>query len=398
MPVIVTNAKNRIAYNITRSLSLRGIKVHTADFVSPAMTFASRYSAGNFTYPSPFSEQQAFIDCIIERCLSLKADVLIPVFEETFLMAKHKEELRKHVKIVLPDYQKILLAHNKNQWSSIAKELDIPVPKNYSSLELQNDEQLLEDFRFPVLIKPHQGGGGWAIKQFDTLGALKSLLKDSLFSGLPWDRFFIQEKIQGETFCVAMLFRQGQYRAKSTYKQLREFPVNAGQATLRESIRLPAAEEYFQKLLEHLEWDGICQADFIVEKHTGIPYLIDINPRFWGSLAQGIASGVDFPFLLYRIAMEGDIAPVESFREGVRSRWLGGDLRTFYPSMMQSASKIQFLRDYFFSGYNQNVFFDDFSLKDPLPFMVWSLDAMKKILRSRSVNPSTHDSLDGVWE
>ena len=159
MSVIVTNAKNRIAYNITRSLGQKGISVYSADFVSPAMTFASRYSKGNFIYPSPYSDQQGFIDCLIEKSIQLKTDVLIPVVEETFLIAKHKDLLSKYVNLVLPDYQQILTAHNKDKWEPIAAELGIPVPQSISAIDLQNDIQLINELRFPVLIKPKQGGG-----------------------------------------------------------------------------------------------------------------------------------------------------------------------------------------------------------------------------------------------
>jgi len=159
MSVIVTNAKNRIAYNIARSLGQKGIPVYSADFVSPAMTFASRYSKGNFIYPSPYSDQQAFIDSLIEKIIQLKVNVLIPVFEETFLIAKHKDLLSKHVNLVLPNYQQILIAHNKDQWEPIVAELGIPVPQSFDAIELQNDIQLITELRFPVLIKPKQGGG-----------------------------------------------------------------------------------------------------------------------------------------------------------------------------------------------------------------------------------------------
>ena len=226
---------------------------------------------------------------------------------------------------------------------------------------------------------------------------MKSLLRCSEYNDLSWSRFFVQEKIVGDTYCVAMLFRQGEFRAKVTYKQLREYPVKAGQATLRVSVKKPEAENYFQELLESMNWHGICQADFIIDEQTQIPYLIDVNPRFWGSLAQGIAAGVNFPFLVYKIAKDGDVAPVTSFQEGVKSRWVGGDLRTFYPSLKRSDVKLRFIKNYFFSG-DRNIFRDDFSLNDPFPFMVWSFDALKKIIINRSMVPSVHDSLEGIWE
>lgn len=397
MSVIVTNAKNRIAYNIARSLGQKGIHVFSSDFVSPAMTFASRYSRGHFLYPSPFREQEAFIDCLIENIVKLKAEVLIPAFEETFLIAKYKDKLSKHVKLVIPDYSQILTAHNKNKWEPIARKMGIPTPMNFPAIKLQNESHLVKELRFPVFVKPKQGGGGWGITQVNSAAELNKLLDFPTYSGCSWDRFFIQEKINGANYCVAMLFRQGEYRAKVTYKQLRNYPINTGQATYRISIRNKSAEDLFQKLLENLNWHGICQADFIVCKNSQRPYLIDVNPRFWGSVAQGIASGVDFPFLIYKIAVDGDIDSIRFFREGVKSRWIGGDLRAFFPLFNHSNTKKDFIKNFFYQR-DKNILLDDFCIRDPIPLLVWYIDVFRKILINRSMSPSAHDSLDGIWE
>jgi hypothetical protein len=95
MSVIVTNAKNRIAYTVVRSLGGRGIPVYAADFVPLSMSFASRFSRGHFIYPSPFRDQAGFIASIVKNARRLKAEVLIPVFEETFLLSKYKDEISR---------------------------------------------------------------------------------------------------------------------------------------------------------------------------------------------------------------------------------------------------------------------------------------------------------------
>src|SRR5439155_4298107 len=141
------------------------------------------------------------------------------------------------------------------------------------------------------------------------------------WAGKPWNQFFVQEKIAGHTHCVAMLFNRGQLRATVGYRQLRDYPVRGGQATLRVSVRNERAEAHLRRLLESLRWHGTCQADFIIEDGSETPYLIDINPRLWGSLTQAIASGVDFPYLIYRLAKDGDIPPVTSFTTNVVTRW-----------------------------------------------------------------------------
>lgn len=353
------------------------------------MSFSSRYSKSHFIYPSPFKEQEAFIDCLIENIKRLKAQALIPVYEETFLIAKHKTRLEKHVKMAVSDYEQILTAHNKDRWSRVALVLGIPIPQSYPIAQAKAAAQSLH---YPVLLKPAQGGGGWAITQANSPEELLRLLEGNDVAGVGQERFFAQEKITGEVHCVAMLMSRGQYRAKVAYKQLRDYPVTGGQATLRISIRSEEAERNLQKLLEHLQWHGVCQADFIVDAKTGTPYLIDLNPRFWGSLAQAIASGVDFPYLYYKLIMDGDVETVAGFKTGVVTRWLGGDLMGFLPHLRASKSRLAFLEGFFFPE-KRPEYYDDFSLADPLPFFTWTSDML-----IRKLTGTRHEGLDGIWE
>ncbi|MGV1098213.1 carboxylate--amine ligase [Thiovibrio sp. JS02] len=395
--VIVTSGKSRVAYNIVRSLGKHGCIVHVAEGDSGAMSFASRYARGSFVYPSPFVDPEGFKGCLLRKIEELHVDLLIPVLEETFLVAKHKEEFSRHVKLVVPDYEQILSAHNKDRWESLAEKLGIPHPRTAAASALVADPSLARELRYPVLLKPKQGGGGWAIQEAASADALAGLLAADSYCGCAWERFFVQEKIVGETHCVAMLFCKGSLRGKVAYRQLREYPVRFGQAVLRQSLRSEAAEHNLQTLLEALAWHGVCQADFVVDRATGIPYLVDINPRFWGSVAQAIASGVDFPWLLARIAMDGDVEPVTDFAVGVKSRWLGGDLRAFLPLLGNCPDKWLFLRD-FFAISNWNLYRDDMDLHDPLPFFAWAAYTMRKALQRRFSRQRVGDSLEGVWE
>jgi predicted ATP-grasp superfamily ATP-dependent carboligase len=102
---------------------------------------------------------------------------------------------------------------------------------------------------------------------------------------------------------------------------------------------------------------------------------MEINPRFWGSLHLPIASGIDFPYLLYKMALDGDINPVTKYKLGVKSRsLLPGDLRYFISAMkddfthlgLKKPDKIQVLKD-FLKVYEKDLYYELFSLDDPKP-------------------------------
>ncbi len=53
---------------------------------------------------------------------------------------------------------------------------------------------------------------------------------------------------------------------------------------------------------------------------------MEVNGRFWGSLQLAIDAGVDFPLLASRLALGQPLDAPASYRVGVKSRWLLGDL------------------------------------------------------------------------
>src|SRR2546430_8599658 len=88
-------------------------------------------------------------------------------------------------------------------------------------------------------------------------------------------------------------------------------------------------------ILDHVGWHGAAMVEFKV-RADGRPYLMEINPRFWGSLQLAIDAGVDFPWLAYQLAAGLTPDSVEGYRIGVRNRWLLGDLDHVYLSWKES--------------------------------------------------------------
>jgi predicted ATP-grasp superfamily ATP-dependent carboligase len=121
---------------------------------------------------------------------------------------------------------------------------------------------------------------------------------------------------------------------------------------LSESIPVdPRAEAYARTLLDSVAWHGVAMVEFRVAD-DGTPYLMEINTRFWGSLQLAIDAGVDFPWLLYRLACDEHPSAPAAYRTGQRLRWLLGDLDHLYlvlrdsryPVARKLRTLMQFLR------------------------------------------------------
>ena len=76
------------------------------------------------------------------------------------------------------------------------------------------------------------------------------------------------------------------------------------------------------------------------DARTGTPYLMEINGRFWGSLQLAIDAGVDFPNLLVAAALGRPVAPVDTYRLGVRLRWTWGDVEHLINRLRHSPERL----------------------------------------------------------
>jgi predicted ATP-grasp superfamily ATP-dependent carboligase len=130
--------------------------------------------------------------------------------------------------------------------------------------------------------------------------------------------------------------------------------------------------------------------EFKVDPRDGIPKLMEVNPRFWGSLQLAIYSGVDFPNLILKMAMGEEVAPVMEYQAGKRCRWLlFGDILHY----LNNPNRFQ-MKPSFFDFFDPKTCYDIISRDDPLPvlgsaatFFTFLYDPeMKRFLERRASN------------
>ena len=95
----------------------------------------------------------------------------------------------------------------------------------------------------------------------------------------------------------------------------------------------------------------------------GVPTLLEINPRFWDSIALPIFSGVDFPVLAASLTVGQAVAPMTQYPLGRKARWLWpGDILHLISSLRQRRWPEHFLR-----FFDKDMCYDILSLTDPFP-------------------------------
>jgi predicted ATP-grasp superfamily ATP-dependent carboligase len=284
--------------------------------------------------------------------------------EETLLLvAKHRSEISNYTYLLIPDLEKIEFVRDKSNLIRFAESHGIPVPKTYefpATLSLSSEGGGEKE---GYVIKPRISSGSFGIAYVKKKEDLTSSY-ESVHQRYPFP--LIQEYIPdgGETFGLsALLDESSNVKAAFVHKKLRMYPVQGGPSTLREGVEHSQIMELGLSLLKSLNWVGVAMAEFKVDPRDGIPKLMEVNPRFWGSLQLAIFSGVDFPHLILRMAKGETFEPILHYPVGRRSRWLlFGDILHFF----NNPERFQ-LQPSFFRFFEPDTCDDMISRDDPLP-------------------------------
>jgi predicted ATP-grasp superfamily ATP-dependent carboligase len=305
---IVTFSRGWQALAITRSLGRQGIEVYCGEENPFAPCFFSRYCKESFVYPSVSEDPEGFLDFMEAKVRELKPPegepyVLMPVHKETWLLAKHRERFEPHITLPLTSYENMQLTHDKGRLPDLANELGVRIPETHRFVSIEEMERAVPRLSFPRFLKVREGASGVGLRKVESATELIASFHEFVDQlGLTPETYpLVQEFVDGDDYCVTVLFDHGRCVAKMTYRNLRSFPRDTGAGALRQAVRLDDAEAEAVRLLEHLGWHGMAELDFR-RAEDGPSYLIEVNPRFFGGLPQAVAANVDYPHLLYRVA------------------------------------------------------------------------------------------------
>jgi predicted ATP-grasp superfamily ATP-dependent carboligase len=384
MKVLVTDGHWRKTLALVRSLGRKGVQVTVGERTSLNTSFFSKYCSRRLVYPSPRRYPGQFIEFIIKEIKKNRYECLFPMEEETLLLlAKHQSEISKYTYLLIPNLKEIEFVRDKGNLIRFAETHGIPTPRTINvppslfpspsrgegrvgvpAHQGQNVDLGLNLAQVPIpaVIKPRISSGSFGIVYVKKRENLVPFYQ-RIHTRYPLP--LIQEWIPdgGGTFGFSALFDEASnVKAAFVHKKLRMYPVQGGPSTLREGVEHPQVMELGLSLLRSLNWVGVAMAEFKMDPRDGIPKLMEVNPRFWGSLHLAIASGVDFPYLILKMARGELFAPVLHYSVGKRCRWLlFGDILHFLTNPRRFR-----LHPPFFHFFEPNTSYDIISKEDPL--------------------------------
>lgn len=391
-PVLITNGWVRTSYNIVESLGRKGIPVHVVDSSKYAMCRFSKWTKSFHLVPDFYREPKSYVQNIAIIIKRLGIKVVIPVLEDIINLAEYEYLLPRDIKFIHPELSSLKLANDKWEVISLCKSLGIPAAESYAPSSFDDVNIIAEKVEYPVVIKTRKSNSGKGVFIVRDRNSLVEQFFDVVcrFSLRPEKYPIIQEYLGNEIIGVCMLYYKGMFIAATAEAYLRCKETNRfGTSVYRISIQVPEVIDQCRVVADYLSWNGVIQFDLIADKKTGRYKIIEINPRFWGGLNLSIASGVDFPYLLYELAVSGKTSFINKVNKvGTAAHWVLGELLGILNLIKSNNSftyKLSYLAEILSTSYKGTL--DDLRFSDPLPFIMEAFDYLRKYIKTGSTNP-----------
>lgn len=385
----MTDGDNRAALAVTRSLGRAGHDVIVGEKRTPSLAQTSRYCTRRVVYPDPASESEGFVECLARTVRQQQIEVLLPIADiTTFLVTDHRERFEPSCAVPFAEASVVARAADKVDLVQTAERLGVPVPRSVVVADPARIPQTGLDF--PLVIKPRQSrvraGGRWMSSVVSFAANAEELARD--MASRPPHEFpvMLQERIEGPGLGVFALYHHGRAAAFFSHRRVRERPPWGGVSVLSESIPMsPQARDCATQLLDALGWHGVAMVEFKQDIRDGVPKLMEINGRFWGSLQLAIDAGVDFPALLVEGVRGGRPAPQPPYRVGVQNRWFWGDVDSLLLTLAgrtaagaNGGGRLRAVLEFMKLG-GRNLYYENPKLQDLRPWFFESFSWFKTI-------------------
>ncbi len=368
--VLVTYCWNRVGYNIMRSLAAHNIDVYVADTSKRNICSMSKYVKGSFVYPDPFSQENAFINKLLEIIDYIHPTVLLPTHDESLIIAKNRDRFPRWLIIPIVNYQLLTDLSDKQISTSIAKSVGVPTPRVFNNIE--------EIKSYPVVFKAAVSNSAKDVFFPTNAEELKNLIKQ--YEGR---KTLIEEKCCGFDYSVDCL-RGSDYFQASVYRAIVTKTEGGGTSTQRIIVERQDLVDYAKRILDKVDYRGVCGMDFKVDDESGQVGFIEINARYTGGLATPIAAGFDIPYIHYCLFTGKDFNRHFNIQIGTKTKWLLGDIITFvgrFVSLRLSKKELIQLLDFNFDA------FDDFRKDDKRAILGEMAYYLEKLIKYRKLNP-----------
>ena len=371
---LITDGAQRVALELTRCLGIEGLKVLVVEKKDCKNTcLAAKSVFCNKSAAITDYESSEFYD------LCLRSRTIFPVSTNTILAVMKKAPPEILSKCLLPSNETFKKANDKASVIEIAEKVGVRFPET----RLYPHDNMPEsgNIRLPAVLKFLDDEGLFLepVQRYEIVRSEDETKKAwSKLASFGKD-IVVQDYIQGAAHGWSAIYgSNGKMLAGIGHRRLREYPISGGPSTYCESVKDEQLETAGKKILDYIGWIGPAMVEFKLDKKDGKFKILEINPRYWGSLPLARFAGLNLPYLHYQ-ALTGD-ADLDSlgYREKTKIKFKAIDLLAALQEFVGTTNKTSYLMKYLLECLNLKINDGIWSWQDPKPGLFYIIDRIKQ--------------------
>lgn len=286
MKILITDISSPKAIAIAKYIkrSYSGVTVISCDTRGISGYIHTRYTDKHYVLPAKIRNGKEYLRSLLSVIDAEKIDLCFPVNNmEMKVLMRHRDELPRAFGY-LGSRESFESLDNKAALHSLAAALSIPAPKTYKSVG---------EAACPFVIKPVDLSSSKGISYIFDAAQKRRYQKAAHGPEL-----ICQEYISGFGAGYSVFCAGGEILCGFGHKRLLEYPIAGGTSVYRENYANSGMRDTAKKILRKVNWSGFVMFEFKIDG-TDKAFLIEANPRIWGSINQGLENGTNyFEFLL----------------------------------------------------------------------------------------------------
>jgi predicted ATP-grasp superfamily ATP-dependent carboligase len=344
--ILILDGRCKQALTTARSLGRAGLRVAIGEstgqyrFGVEPPAFHSRFCDRSAALPSYVADPAPYVAAVLAFVREHRVQVVLPTGDESVVeLAPHRKRFAElGCTLVVASDDALGIANDKSRTLAVADRLGIEYPQSVEVAGVADLRAAEAKFGYPFVVKPTIS---WTGEATDRVFPVEVVDENEAVAAT--ERFLAtgcnvlaQQWASGRREGVTLLMADGEVLGICGAIAHRTTPLLGGVSVMRESIAVPDdIRDASVSLAREIGLDGPSEVEWRRDA-SGRPLLMEINPRLAGTLENADKSGVNFPLLIWQWATGQPVAPVLSYRAGVRTRWLSGDLRWLRRNLTQA--------------------------------------------------------------
>ena len=289
---------------VARSLGRRGVDVHAApsDFSSPALR--SRYIVAAHRLPPYPLDARAWESALARLIADQDFRKVIPTSDSGLFMLRHHAAALGRERVGIAGEAALHIFSDKANTRALAERHGVKVARGRLLAGGEKADDLADLLGLPLVLKPRASYalGDIATKRSAMVVRDRAGLEGQLRSGA-WDGCVAESFFPGVGVGLSVLARDGEILFAYQHRRLFE-SSETGASTRRVTEPVdPALLAAARPMAAEARLHGVAMFEFRVDRRARRHILLEVNPRFWGSLPLAVAAGADFPALWWDLAL-----------------------------------------------------------------------------------------------